>query len=246
MSTVESNVIESLSVSRLTTSELIDTSSQLISITQTLAEQHAFIARQSSALDLSIGALVDIERTPLGSDRTEMINSDDAQQDMLVALIEDHLEAGAKTEAFFPEKASACKVLLSFYGNRDRETLMRGSLRDQGVEMRALLADLLDPSQDENRTASGCEPMIQKLNEVFLSLQKNREARNNEGNLPTSTTEQKRILRYRIDKLLSFIDVNIIDGIEGFDTVKTPVNELITEVMSEYRARVTRKANANN
>jgi len=240
------NTIQSISLSQFNTGEFIDTSSQLVSIVEPLVVSDQFIARQVSQIKESVETLVTIERTPRGSDLTDLIAGDDSEQDILVALIWDHLETGAKSGAFFPEKAEACSTILKFYENRNREVLLRGSLRTQGVEMRALLADLLDLDQVDNLITAGIDQMVAKLNELFESLQAHREARNNEGNLPSTKTDEKKILRYRLDKMLSYIDCNILDEVAGFESVRTPVNEVISKVMAQYRARTTRKESSNN
>lgn len=96
---------------------------------------------------------------------------------------------------------------------------------------------------DSVREVSGTAPMWSALDSLNNSLREQLELRLNEGNLPTTTREQRKILTYRINNLLTYIGSNITDGIDGFSDVQTPINELITDVMSVMRSRRTRKAN---
>jgi len=240
------NVIEPLSLSKLPTGLLQNASTRLVSIVEPLEPNHPVIARQSSEIKSAAGMLVEIDRTPRASDVTGTINADDGDIDSLLPMIINNLESSIEMKQFNKEKGEAAETQLKLIDQRDRKALLHGGFVDQGKELTSLLADILDPSNDESRIASGIDQMVQLVNTKFESLQINLERRLNEGNLKSTTTEQKKILRYRMDRLLAYIDVNVVDNVEGFEAVKTPVNELITEIMGLYRAKVTRKENKNN
>ncbi len=237
------SIIQQISLSQFTTKELQKTATVLPSIVNELAETHPYIARNVSHISNAVDILVDIDNTIRGSELSDVIDSDDDELDSLLPLCKDHLETAVKSIKYYPLPAAASVELLKLWNKRDQKELVHGGYSSQGKEVTALLKDIFHPSQDENRAASGVEPMLLDVKASFESLQKNLEARLNEGNFPSTQKEQKKILRYRLDLLLSYIDGNVTDGINEFEAVKTPVNELITEMMSEYRSRVTRKAN---
>lgn len=238
--------INPISLSQLSTKELQKTATVLPSILEQLAEKHAYIARNVSCINEAVDILVDIDNTPRGSELSEIIEADDGMLDAVLPLCKDHLESAAKLIKYYPVQGEASQELLKLWEKRDQKALLHGGYTAQGKEMTALLKDIFDPSQDENRAASGAEPMLNDAKNYYESLQRNLEARLNEEKLPSTQKEQKKILRYRLDLLLSYIEGNVTDGIKDFESIKTPVNELITEVMSEYRSRVTRKANKSN
>jgi hypothetical protein len=240
------NVIDPVSLSQLNSGEMIDTSSQLVSIVKPLTKNHDYIARQVFQIKASLKALVSIERTPGESEPTDPISGDDNDLDMLIALIWETLESGEKSGEFFRAKAIACQELLKFFKKRNREVLLRGSFSDQRVEVSALLSDLLHDSQALNRTASRVGGMIFRLAEIFEAQQDHPDDRNSDDNLPSTKREEKKILRYRLEKLLAFVDVNIVDKVDGFEAVKSPVNEVINGIMSGYRARVMKTNSENN
>jgi hypothetical protein len=233
--------IQPVSLSQFTTGELQKTSTHLTSLVEPYIEFHPFIARQVNNLIGAVDILVDIDRTVLASEHTDDIQADDGDIDTLIPMIWDNLKNSVEAKSFFSEKGEASEILIKFFENRDRKELIYGGFTNQGKEITALLKDVFDPSMDANRVASGVEPMLLLLERKFDSLNANLEARLKEGNMPSTQKEQKKILRYRLDNLLTHIDVNIVDGVEGFESLRTPVNELITVIMSEYRARVTRK-----
>ncbi len=240
------NAIEPLSLSKLGTGLLQSTSTRLASIVAPLELNHPVISRQVSEIKTAVGMLVEIDRTPRASDVTETINADDNDIDSLLPMIINNLESSIEMKQFNVKKGEAAEAQLKLIEQRDRKALISGGFVDQGNELTTLLTDMFEPSNDESRIASGIDQMIQLVKTKFESLQINLERRLNEGKQVTSTAEQKKILRYRLDRLLAYIDVNVVDQVDGFDAVKTPVNELIAEVMGQYRASVTRKANKNN
>lgn len=236
------NEIEELRMSLLSTNELSKTGESLVSITKPL-HGDVYVDRQNTKITESVDILTTIPSTPQGSDLTESINGVDNEIDRLLPLLENTLKANVEQYAFFQEKAQASSQLLKVFGLCDRKKLLYGGYADQGAEIAKLFKHILTDELATIRETSGTAPIWMALEKWNEKLKELLELRLNEGKLPTTTKDQRRKLKFRINNLLTYLNANIVDGVEGFDVVQTPVNELITDVMSAVRARKTRKSN---
>ncbi len=239
------NAIKTISLSRLTVNELSRTGTSLTSITESLMTD-AYIARQVHEITGSLSTVRKIKSTDLASGFTDGIHDTDHDVDELLPMIEDDLKSSVNKKRFFKAKGESAERILKLIALRDRKKLFYGGYTDQGEEIRTLFSDLFSPEYDAHREASGAAPLFDTLKERFTTLSELLQARLDEDSMPSTQREQKRILRYRIEKLISYIDTNIVDKVEGFEAIHTPLNELITDVMGEYKARVTRKENQGN
>ncbi|MGM0462240.1 MAG: hypothetical protein ACQEQ4_07465 [Fibrobacterota bacterium] len=237
--------VPSLSVSRLNAGELNQTTSALTSILAPVRSD-LFVDRQLQAIEEADQILAQVESTPRGSELTEEINRIDGSIDELLPMIESDLELSVAKAEFFPQQADAAEVLLNLFELRNRKDLIHGGYADQGHQIRRLLADLFAPENEAHRTASGAEPLLNRLKKEFEHLQDLLEARRNEDELPSTQRRQRRILRSRLQFLIPYVEANIMDGTEGFAEVHVPLSDLFTDVMSQYRARRTRRENADN
>lgn len=236
------NTVKKIALSRLNPVELSHTGTLLCSFMEPLLSD-AHVSRQVHAITDALNELMKIANTPQGSELTDEIHDEDHEVDELLLICLDDLESSISKKRFFPMKAEAAAALKVLFDKRDRKKLLFGGYTDQGNEIRSLFSELFSEPFKTYREESGAAPIFNELKARFARLSELLEARLNEGKLPTTSKEQRGILRYRLGKLLSYIDVNIFDDIAGFADVKTPVNELITDIMSQYRARMTRKEN---
>ncbi len=237
------NIVKPISLSQITTSELLKGGKSLLSITESLTLTYTFVARQRAGIEDAIAKLAMVDNEERTHENTPEIRQLDGSVDMLIPLIEDDLQGTVKKAAFMPDAADSAKKILELYAKRNRKKLIYGSYTDQGREADALFSELFSDEFTDHRNIAGISAMADKLLADYTELQKLLNERLNQGNFATTQKEQKGLLRYRMDKLLSHIDVNIFDEVEGFPAIETPVNELITEIMSEYKARITRKEN---
>ena len=238
------NHLKALSLSQLTTSELLSGSKNIVAITESLMATDPYISRQVGGLNGAITSLADIDNEERTNEHTQAIRTLDAEVDILLPLIEDDLKGTIKKAVFNPDSALSAEALLLLFNKRDRTKLIYGSYVDQGREINALFAELFAPEYATHLSIAGIEPMTSKLNSTYSQLQGLLNERLNQGNFETTQKEQKRVLRYRLDKLLSYLEANVHDNIDGFSVIETPVNELITDIMADYRARQTRKENS--
>ncbi len=230
-------------MSQLTTSELLKSGKTLVSITQPLVPTHPFIDRQTVGINDAITNLTNVDNEVRAHEETEEIRRLDGSVDMLIPLIEDDLRGSVKKAAFARAASESAEIILNLFAKRDRQKLIYGSYADQGREADALFAELFSPEYTEHLEKSNIKDMADALLRDYTELQKLLKQRLNEGNYTTTQKEEKTKLRYRMDKLLSHIDANILDNVDGFAAIETPVNEMVTEIMSDYKKRVTRKAN---
>lgn len=238
------NTVDAISVSRLSTNELVKCAKGIDSIVEHLLEESGFIKRNTEVIKNSLVEIANIDNRELTKEETEEITALDDKLDTLLPITQNALESNVNSGDFFPEKADASEAFLNAYAKRNRKDLFYGSYSAQGREVSALIQEIFAPENDQNRLNSGCVPYFDAINDIFSQLNTLLDKRRRRGNLPTTLKEQKGILRYRIERIISYVDANILDNVEGFSALQTPLNELITEVMAEYKARMTRKKNA--
>lgn len=238
------NTTTPIALTMLNANLLGRTSTSLVSIVNSLATDHPFIARQVQGITTAQETIHGLKSTTQESEHTVEIHEIDAEIDAVLPVIEDDLESSSNKKMFFRAKGESAEKLLDLWKLRDRRKLIYGGYADQGEEIRILLKDVFDPAMDADRTASGSEPLFIYLKEKFARLNELLELRLTRGNSETTQREQRKIMHYRIDKLIAYIDANILDNVEGFADIQTPINELFTEVMAQYKAEKTRKENA--
>ncbi len=239
------NTIQSISLSQFQTSELIQTGTSSLFIAQPLAETHPHIARQTMAIKTALDTLIEIDNTSQKSEHSAPIKELDNNVDELLPLIVSDLESNVKKKRFYRVRAESSEVILNLFAKRDRQKLYYGGYTSQGREISALFSELFSPEFEMHRANSGIGDLFDALKENFDELTIKLDARLHEGNLITSTKEAKGMLRYRLETLFTYVDANILDKVDGFESLETPMNELVSRMMSEYRARITRKENMN-
>jgi len=230
-------------LTRLDPDSLAQAGESLCSIVSDLKTE-SFVTRQTAAIHGALGLPRVISNTVRTSDKTETIGALDDEIDELLLVFISNLESAIKNTRFEPKKAEAAKPLLAIVQKRNRQNLIHGGYIPQGEEIRTLFDDILKPELKELRETAGVEPVLAIIKNNFDQLSTLLDARAGEGNLPTTQKEQRRILRYRIDKLLSFLDANITDNVDGYAPLKDKVNGFITDLMAKVDAAKTRKESA--
>ncbi len=233
------NTIVPIAISQLSHGEMHRTVSTLPSILDALSDEH--IQRQLLPIGQASSILLDIMQAPKGSDVTDDIHATNDELDGLIPVIISALENAVDQKAFFVEKGEAAQQVLDRIELCDRRKLQHGGYGDQLAQLETLLEDLLAESFAATLATADITPLVQHLNGLRTKLQTLLTARLQEGKATTTQTEQRKIINYRLDKLIAYLDTNIADDVDGFAAVKEPVNELFTEVMGSYRARVARK-----
>ncbi len=234
------NTIVALAISQLSHGEMHRTVSTLPTILEALG--NPLISRQLEAIEVAHSNLQALMQTAKSSHATEDIHKTNDDLDSLIPVLINGLESAIAQREFFPEKADAASVVLTRISHCDRKKLIHGSYGDQLSLLEVLVKDLLSEEFSAALATSGSQPMVLRIQTLMNQLQELLTARLQESKTTTTQTEQRKIINYRLDKLIAYIDINITDNIDGFSAVQEPVNELFTEVMGSYRSRVARKA----
>lgn len=236
--------LKPISLSQLNTDELFKTGKALLELGKPLEELSDFAERNLYNIRKALLTQAEIDNEELTKEETEEIRDLDGKLDALLPIIESDLQGNVKKAEFYPQKGESSSAILTLFEKRDRKKLFYGGYSAQGREMEALRAELFTPEFDLHRENSGISELFTALDTTYVELQKHLNNRLSEGNLKVTLKEIKGEMRYRIEALLSYIDVNINDGIGVYENLTTPINQLITEVMQAYKTRMTLKANA--
>lgn len=237
------NNIHDLSLSKLNSLNLRTFCGKLIELIAQITAADQFLARQVMVLDKALKVVVDIDNTPLGSNETPEIKATDAVFDKLLVNCRDALNLNVEMNEPGTPKHDSSKALLALLSKRT-SALYYGGYAAQGSEFESLAAELFLPVNDKSRKDSELDPFFEKLKTTYAKLKQLLTARLSEGNLPTTLKDQKEVLRFRVNAILTHIDTEIEDKVPGVLAVQTPINELITEIMGHHRSAETRKANA--
>lgn len=236
------SAIEDLSLSQMTTNELSTTGSSLVTIITPLRDD-TFIDRVATRIMTTVEQYSMIPGTPQAKEDSSNIQGMDAEIDRILPMLETTLKANVEQFAYFREKALASKELLKGFELCDRRELMYGNYANQEAQLNKLFSHVLADSMTANREASGTAPIWTALKKWNDKLRELLVKRLNSGKLEVTSKDVRRELKYRIEGMLSYLEMNITDEIEGFPAVQDSVNELIAEVMGKVRARKTRKEN---
>ncbi len=232
--------LKSLPSSLLTTSQLKNIAIQTMKLTESFIESNDFINDQHVAMGKSITMIDKIHAYSQVNKKTEdFTRADDVLDDVLTG-IRDYLKGAVSLRRFDQNKGDAAERIIHhmesygkelFYGSYDKQADLVPSfvksVREQYAEdlETAVMAHLIDG------LSLASEAVINLYNEKLGAQKK-----------PESTmADEKKVIRYRIDGLLSYLDVRITDAIEAYVPLQETLNELITEVMTHVRANQTRK-----
>lgn len=235
-------IIKDPALSKLSTPELRTLADGTITTLSPFAASHPLIDRSLEVVKGSLSAITNINNTPQGSDITEEIRTVDGDMDASLRLAREVMQANVNMAAYNPAKAAASEKLLSVMSKRS-SALFSGGYVEQGAEVTDFLSDVFTDELADTREDSGVAPILETIKDQFSQLKELLAARAAEDTAPTTVKEQKQIIRYRLEKLYHYVDINCVDEIDGFTEVITPLNDIITSVMSQYRARETRRQN---
>ncbi len=238
------NTLDRISYSRLSGSQLERMATTALSLLASLDDP--YIARQHAALVAALGMHREIRGSSAQSQYTPQINAADDMVDQLVPMLEETLKTAVSQRMFMAERAASAELLIGVMQQCDRQKLLYGGYSDQGAELAVLFQKLFAPENDSHLLTAGVMPICTALKKHAEELQALREARLSEESIGTTTREQRAIIRYRLEVLFTYVDSNIADEVAEFIALALPFGELISEVMTEYKASVTRKSKQNN
>lgn len=235
------NKLKPLSQSLLSASQLQFIAIQTMDITKSLAEIDPYIKKQHDSMNESNSTIEKIYAYSRINEKTaELASADDMQDDVLFG-IRDYLKGLIALARFDTGKSEAAKKILSHmesYGHG----LFYGGHEKQAALIPAFISSLKTPEFAPSVEKATISHLIDGLTMAQKSVHDLYHEKLQANNKPDSTlTEEKKALRYRINSLFTYLDTNINDGVEGFTSLETPLNLLITDVMGQFRAQQTRK-----
>ncbi len=236
--------LKQLSHSRLTTSQLQFFSLQSMGLIAPLLKKSDFLSRQHDELKGSTDAIESLSGISRKQDITEDLSGSDTLQDQILIAIRDTCKAKAATEWFNKAGAEAGVVVLTIMNEYGKD-LIYGNYEQQSVAIPSFIAKMALIENVEFAQKSGIANFLTALTPAHASFVDLYNQKLTETAVPMTTIlKEKKNLRYRIDGLLTYLDIQIADGVEEFTDVKAPMNLLITEMMSQVRANQTRSENS--
>ncbi len=236
--------LKQLSHSRLTTSQLQFFSLQAMGLIIPLLEKSSFLSRQHDEIKGSteaIESLTGLSRKEIG---TEELTEADTHQDHILMAIRDTCKAKASAGWYNRDAAESGVTVLTIM-NEFGKDLIYGNYDQQAVAIPSFIKKMTEIENVEHAQKSGTAEFVSALtpaHNTFKDLY-NQKLTATEQPL-TTVTDEKKNLRYRIDGVLTYLDLQIADGVEEYSAVKAPMNLLITEVMSQVKANLTRNENS--
>lgn len=237
------NILNDVSLTRLDTAELRTLADGVVSALAPLAATDSHIRRNIDATVIAQKTMSVISAIPMGSTITGEIKQTDDEMDTHLRLTRSMLELNSSMAQYDAAKAQASAHLLAIITKRPK-SLFDGNYKEQPVEVSDFLDEIMVPELMQARMISGVEPLLQTVRQKLVHLKELFAARGSEESAPSTVLDQKKILRYRLNALLTYTDSNLTDNVELFAPIAGKLNDLIGSVMATFRARETRKETA--
>lgn len=234
------NKLQKIPFTQLTRNELITLCGHFVSTLKPLYEVCPFTKRNCQAIEHTIQSIDTIEGYRHPAELIEEKRIIDAQMDKLLITCRDSLRSNAQLEAFMPEKAAASAVLYNIFEKRPN-TLYHGGYAAQEGEVQKLFAELFDPINDENREQSGISLIFNTLRDTFDALLQTKVDPLSREKPSATINDQLALLRYRLEKLHSFIDGNCFDEIPEYLALESTLNATIQLTMTGHHSHKARK-----
>lgn len=203
-----------------------------------------FITKQNEELQSYIAELETAFQRVLTHKFTQEINELDIRRDKLLVALRAALNSAIAQEVLSQKKADSAREVLVHMNNMDAK-VTNLSLMEESVQINAFLSALKTLAEDVV-TSSTAKPIIAALEETqkeFDKLYKTRSSHDETAQDPRRITQIRKDMVFRIEGLLSYINVNGVDYPETYSDVVNSINTLIDEVMAKAKADQTRKEN---
>ncbi|MCP4298879.1 MAG: hypothetical protein GY786_25140 [Proteobacteria bacterium] len=231
--------LKAISLSQLSTTELQFFTLQLMGLIEPLSAHNNFCARQFSELKDGTVTVESLTGLSKKNDATLTVNSADDIQDGILVGVRDTCKGKVATRHFDGEAADDAVEILDIMAEYGKP-LIYGNYDEQCVAIPSFLTKMALPENVARAERTGVKLFIDALapaHSEFVNLLN--ETLTNTNKPVTKLTDAKKEIRYRLDGLLGYIDLQISDEIELFGDLKVPMNLLITDVMAQMRTRIT-------
>lgn len=235
------NRLKPLSLSQLTVSQLRNIAIQTMLITKTLVETDPHIKKQHEVMTKSSDTIDQIYTHSKVNEKTEELDQADNVQDDVLTGIRDYAKGLISLKRFNTDTAEAAEKIVNHMESYGPE-LFYGGYKKQSDLVPTFVKAMRNEEFAPLVETAGISHLIDGLDISSKRVIELYQEKLQASTKPDSTlTEEKKVLRYRINGLLTYLDLNITDGVEAFVPMETPLNELITDAMTEIRAKQTRK-----
>lgn len=240
------NLLKPVSQSQFSTTLLQFFAMKTMGLIAPLTESDAYLQNQKVAIEGATSAIDTLLAHSKVNEKTaELAEEDDVQDEILIG-IRDYLKGIIGLRQFDAVKADASEKILQKMNSYGAD-LLYGGYEKQAALVPSFLNSMKEPLFATAIELVGIGHLIEGLttshDKVTVLYQEKLKATVKPD---TTMREEKKIIRYRLDLLLSYIEGNLADGVSAFTALEDPMNELITDVMSQYRAQQTRKENKAN
>ncbi len=231
--------LKPISLSQLTTTELQYFTLRTLGLVQPIVEPDSFPHRQTTRLNDNTDSVELLTGLSKKNEVTLTLNSADDIQDSILLGVRDTCKAKVATRRFHARAADSAENVLAIMDEYGKN-LIYGNFDEQCTAIPSFLTKMATPENVENAKNAGILQYIEALqpaHDEFRSLLK--EKLTNKKKPLVKLTDVKKDMRYRLEGLLGYLDLQIADEVVSFTDLKAPMNLLITDVMAQMRTRVT-------
>lgn len=234
-------ILKPLSHSKLSTTQIHFFTLNLLDFIAPFREKDPLLNNQYKVLERScdaIGTLLSLSRK---NAKTKELLDTDNRQDQLLRGIRDYLKGLCAISQFDKERAVASEKVLKIIQSFGRD-LFYGSYTKQAALISSFIHTMREPAWHPVLESAGITHMINELEETYTRVQNIHIEKLEAAVRPnTSIKKEKRVLQYRISLLLPYLEIHLADRNEAYLALEEPLNNLITDVMKQYHAKISRK-----
>lgn len=233
--------LKSLSYSKLSTTQLHFFATSLLGIIEPIHKNDQLLQKQYTIIRKTCDAIQELLSFSKKNEKTNDLLEADALQDEVLRGIREYLKGLIALRHFNKAKAIASESILNHFRSFGREMLY-GGYDKQAALIPSFIKSIKGPDFSPIVETTGITHLIDELEQNHKKVQTLYSEKLQVKVRPnTSIKKEKRVLQYRIGLLLPYLEMNLADEIPAFAPIKTPLNELITDVMRQYQTKQTRK-----
>lgn len=207
----------------------------------------SFISKQNEEIKTLIEELEAAFQRVLTNKHTQGINELDLRRDKLLIALRAALNSAVAQEILSPKRADAARAVLVHLDKMDTQVYKLGHL-EESVQINAFLL-AVKALDTETLTTSTALPIITALEETqteFDALYTTKTTEDTASQEPRRISHIRNDMVFRVDGLLTYINVNGVDYPDQYDSVISSMNTLIDEVMAKAKASESRKESAES
>ncbi len=231
--------LKPLSISQLSTAELQYLTLQTTRLIENLIAIDVFANKQYTCLQSGTDRVEALTGLSLKNDATLTLNSSDDIQDSILIGVRETCKAKIATSHFDEDGAKSAEQILDVMGEYGK-SLIYGTYEEQCVAIPSFITQMSTAENEVLSEKTGVKLFIDALipaHDEFTTLLNQKLT--NTSKPMVNLTDTKKEIRYRLEGLLTYIDLQIADDVAECAALRIPLNLLITEVMAQMKTRIT-------